>query len=102
MSAIISIAIPSITSAVERNKKKTNEKKIEIIISQAEEYASIYKNKLKIDNNGSFCINVSDILDKGLLTLDETLDTDNISFSGSVRYDNSTKSYSYNEEKCEV
>lgn len=102
LSAIISIAIPSITSAVERNKQKTNDKKIEIIISQAEEYASIYKNKIKRDEDNNFCINISSIIEVGLLTQNDIIDTDNNSLDGSVKYNNNTKTYSYNKNKCEV
>jgi len=109
---ILSIAIPSITSSVERNKEKLNNKKYDIIEAAAETYVSQYKNTINYANftngsksvtedgktrkYGSCCINVSSIQSVGILTADDLLDANENSITGYVCYDNNNKEYVYN------
>jgi len=76
------VAIPSISSAIERNKAKKNAAQIDVI----ESYAEIYyeNNKNYYGSINSFCVNVN-VLD---LTEAEVKDADGNEFVGSVRYIN--------------
>lgn len=68
---IMSIAIPSITSSVERSKAKQREQVINIIISAGELYADKDKNGF----TGS--VTVGTLIDKGYLTLEDAKDPQN-------------------------
>lgn len=70
---IMSIAIPSITSSVERSKAKQREQVINIVKAQAELYADKNKNKLSEDPNG-YIIEISELVSKGFLTKEEAKD----------------------------
>lgn len=74
------IAIPSIGSAIERNKAKKNAAQIDVI----EGYAEIYyeNNKNSYSDIDDFCINVSELN----LTDAEAKDADGDEFDGSVKY----------------
>lgn len=67
---IMSIAIPSITSSVERSKAKQREQVINVVKAQAELYADKNKNTL---HNGDI-IRISDLVSKGFLTKEEAKD----------------------------
>lgn len=67
---IMSIAIPSITSSVERSKAKQREQVINIIISAGELYADKHK-------NGFTSVSVGTLIDEGYLTLDDAKDPQN-------------------------
>ena len=79
LTLIILIAIPSITSTLERNKQKINEQKKNIVLSAAEVYANRYKQNFDYDSflNGTCGIKVSDIKEKELITEDELIGSDN-------------------------
>lgn len=111
---ILTIAIPSITASVERNKKNVFNKKIDIIEAQAESYVNLYKNKINyslfvsgdkeatIDGVsytqiGSCCINISKIVNVGLLSSDDLKDADDKPIEGFVCYDKYTNKYLYNK-----
>ena len=64
---IMSIAIPSITSSVERSKAKQREQVINIVKAQAELYADKHKNNLR---NGDI-IEISELFCDGYLTLED-------------------------------
>lgn len=81
--AISVIAVSSISSAIERNKAKQNEAKIEAIISYAELYYQEHRNTLGL--NG--CIDLGDLN----LSDAEWEDADGKSFDGMVRYTNGNK-----------
>ena len=60
--AISVVAISSISAAIERNKEKQNETKIEIIKSAAKLYYQSHKNSLKIKYpEGTGCIELKDL-----------------------------------------
>ena len=94
---ILIIAIPSITSSIERNKKKMLEKKYDLIEAAAESYVNLYKNGINYTNfkAGTCGIDISKIKNVGLLTDEDLLDSDNNIISGSVWYDKTNKKYYY-------
>ncbi len=69
LAIIMSIAIPSITSSVERSRQKERNSKIELIKSAAELYADRHKNTLSSSN-----ITIKMLIDDGLLTKEEAKD----------------------------
>ena len=77
--AISVIAVSSISSAIERNKAKQNESKIEIILSYAKLYYDEHKNS---ETDG--CINLYEL---GLSDA-EMEDADGNLFEGVVKHDN--------------
>ena len=95
---ILLIAIPSITSSVERNKQKLLEKKIDIIEVAAESYVNLYKNSINYTNfkKGICGIDVSKIVDVGLLTNEDLKYSDNNILDGSVWY--ISNKYKYQSE----
>lgn len=80
---IMSIAIPSITSSVERSKAKQREQVINIVKAQAELYADKHKNSL---SNGSNIIDVSKLFCDGYLTLEEAKDPMNEKYTIDVAF----------------
>lgn len=68
--AIMTIAIPSITSSIDRTKEKQKNAIIELITSSAEIYVDRHKNSVA---NGSI-ISVKILIDDGLLTKKEITD----------------------------
>ena len=86
--AISVIAIPSISSAIERSKNKTLERQKDVI----ESYAEIYYDKyMKNTNKNNFCIDVSK------LNLDDS-ETNNGELAGSVKY--SGGEFVYQDSNC--
>ena len=79
---IMSIAIPSITSSVERSKAKQREQVINIVKAQAELYADKHKNSLSNDN----IIDVSKLFCDGYLTLEEAKDPMNEKYTIDVAF----------------
>lgn len=98
---ILMIAIPSITSSVERNKQKALDKKIDIIEAAAETYVNQYKNKINYSSfkNGNCCIKLSDIKNSGILTIEDLKDSDNNEIVGSVCYNTTDRTYNYSESE---
>lgn len=82
--AISVIAVSSISAAIERNKAKQNDAKIEIILS----YAKLYYEEHK--NSASACIDLDD-LD---LSEEEETDADGNEIKGVVRHTNG-KNFSF-------
>lgn len=98
---ILLIAIPSITSSVERNKNKMLEKKYDIIEAAAETYVNLYKNKINYNSfiQGNCSIDISKIKGVGLLT-EEDLTNDNKVITGSVKYSNNKYTYISSGGNC--
>ena len=92
---IMSIAIPSVTSSIERSKEKQRNSKIELVLSSAEIYVDRHKNTFSA--NG--IITVKDIICDGLLTKEQAKDpfSDKYTLSGYVSYDRSSNSYTWVE-----
>ena len=93
--AISVIAVSSISAAIERNKNKQNEAKIEILESYARLYYSQYKNTLGSSGN----IKLTDLYKVGL-TEEELYDVDGVLFSGCIKY--SSGNFEYTEVDCNV
>ncbi len=74
------VAISSISAAIERNKAKQNDAKIEVIVS----YAKLYYDENKNNLSDSGCIPITS-LD---LTESEREDADGEDFTGGVQYSN--------------
>ena len=90
--AIMSIAIPNISSALERNKKKQTKSKIELIQSAAELYVTDNKN----DISPNTCISIETLIEKGYLDDDDDL-------KGSIVYkklETGEETYTYQNKKC--
>ena len=89
--AISVVAVSSISAAIERNKAKQKEAKIEIILSQAKLYYDAHKNSLSTSGG---CI------DLGLLDLEENelLDADGNIIEGVVTYNNG-KDFKFDKTK---
>ena len=79
---IMSIAIPSITSSVERSKAKQREQVINVVKAQAELYADKHKNSL---SNGD-SIDVRKLFCDGYLTLEEAKDPMNEKYTIDVAF----------------
>lgn len=81
--AISVIAVSSISAAIERNKNKQNEAKIDIIIS----YAKLYydENKNKSEFASGVCIDIDDLERVGYLTDAEKKDADGDVFEGFIK-----------------
>lgn len=67
---IMSIAIPSVTSSMERSKQKQKNSKIEILESAAELYIDRHKNSI---DNGSI-ITIIDLVNDNLITKEQAKD----------------------------
>lgn len=93
--AISVIAVSSISAAIERNKNKQNEAKIEILESYAKIYYDQYKNKF--GNSTSGYISLTDLYNVGL-NEEELYDVDGIPFSGCIKYDSGN--FKYVEDGC--
>lgn len=90
--AITVVAIPSISSAIERNKEKRNKTQYDIIESYAEIYYENHLNKYTSKEN--FCININD-LD---LSPEEKKDANGKQITGKVIYDNDSKEFKYSKD----
>lgn len=79
---IMSIAIPSITSSLERSKQKEYDAKVKLIVSAGEFYADKHKNSF----NPSVGVSVDTLIEEGLLTEEEAKDpTTNNKINGCVK-----------------
>ena len=96
---ILLVAIPSITSSVERNKENALKKKYDLIEAAAESYVNLYKNDLgdKYDDffNSGCNIKIENLKEKGLLTDEDLKDINNKEIVGSVKYED--KKYVFQE-----
>lgn len=94
--AIMSIAIPSISSSLERTKEKQNESRYRLIESSAELYVADNKNAIysKLRNN---CINIPiDLIN--YLTEEEKQDSDGNELGGYVIF-TKPNTYKYQQSK---
>ena len=64
---IMSIAIPSVTSSIERSKQKQYDSKVELVMSAAEIYIDRHKNS--VGTNG--IVTIIDLVDDGLITKEQ-------------------------------
>lgn len=92
---IMSIAIPSITSSVERSKNKQKDQIIKLITSAGELYADRHKNTV----NNTTPISLSDLVGDNLITKEEIKDPFNESktLCGRLEYDETEKKHIWKE-----
>lgn len=94
--AIMSIAIPSISSSLDRTKAKQSSAKEKIIESAAELYVTDHKNN--ISTSGNCYIAVQTLVDEHYLSSDELKDSDGKEMGGAVSYNASNNSYEYSHQ----
>lgn len=84
--AIMGIAIPAITSSVERSKEKQNNTKMKMLESFAKLYVSDNKNDIynKLGDENSCYIRLSTLRDFGYLPTDADQDADGNEFDGVI------------------
>ncbi len=104
LSVIMGIAIPSITSSMERSKNKQNQQKYNLLESYAEIYVTDHKNAVYKDNSSSCCIDFGMLSE--YLPDDALVDADNNTISGSILFtkptNNSPASYKFQKEACNI
>ena len=99
LSAIMGIALPSITSSLERNKEKQNESKYKMLESFAEIYVSDHKNSIYNNLVSDECyIAVSNLESEGYLTNDVNKDKDGAPINGYVIFNKTNNSYKYTKD----
>lgn len=69
---IMAIAIPSVTSSIERSKQKEYDAKVKLIVSAAELYFDKYRNTYP--TSGYNRVAISELIEKGFLTEEEAKD----------------------------
>lgn len=76
--AIVSLAIPSITSSMERSKAKINAGKLEVLGSAGELYLSS-KNRSKLNDyyDGNCCVKISTLKNNDYVSDDDLKDANN-------------------------
>ena len=94
---IMSIAIPSVTSSIERSKQKQKDSKIALIVSAAEVYVDRHKNSYS--GNTTYQIKVEDIICDGLLTKEQAKNpfSEKYTIGGYVAYTRSSSTYEWVE-----
>ena len=97
LGAIMGMAIPSITSSLERSKEKQNQSKIKMIESYAELYVNDHKNTIynNLDSNGSCHIPINILKDNGYLTDDADKSVDGEDIPGSIIFNKKENTYTY-------
>lgn len=99
LAAIMGIALPSITSSMERNKDKQNESKEKLLESFAEIYVSdhkvaIYDNLVSIHADECY-IDISDLRNNGYLSDDADIDANGNQMNGYVIFNKTNNSYTF-------
>lgn len=101
LSAIMGIALPSITSSMERSKDKQNKSKQNMLESFAEIYVADHKNAIYnyLDKKAiSKCyISIKTLKDKGYLSDEADLDSDGKEIEGYIIFNRQDNSYLYKD-----
>lgn len=97
LGAIMGIAIPSITSSMERTKEKQNEEKKAMLESFAELYVADHKNAIysNMGNNVECSISITTLKNSGYLTDDADQDVDGNQINGYIIFNKTNNSYTY-------
>ena len=100
LSAIMTIALPSITSSLERNKDKQDESKKEMLASFAEIYVADHRNSLynwMTANSKDECyISIGTLkAEENLLSDDADKDSDGNPINGVIVFNRENSSYTY-------
>lgn len=80
--AIMEIAIPSISSSLERTKDKQNASRYKVLESYADLYVADHKNAVWVKANPSCYILISKLEEGGYATPDDMMDADDNDLSG--------------------
>lgn len=103
--AITVIAIPTITSSMERTKEKQNDAKKEMLASYAEEYVEDHRNEiyenLKLKDYTSCYISIETLKDGGYLPDGIEFDIDGKYIDGYILFDSENNRYEYKDETNE-
>ncbi len=89
LASIVLIAIPSISSSLEKNKNNINDKKKEQLISAAETYMNIKK----CDYNITCNISLNTLINEDIIYENEMKDSNNNLFDIHIKYDKTTKKF---------
>ena len=86
---IMSIAIPSVTSSLERSKQKQKDSKIELVLSASEIYVDRHKNEYG-NGSGIYQVYVKQLICDGLLTKEQAKDPFNEEYTldGYIQFSN--------------
>lgn len=97
--AIMAVAIPSITSSIERTKEKQNNAKKEMLESFAEIYVDNHKNAInnKLGTNTSCYIRISTLKQESYFKEDAELDADGKDFTGVIIF-TKPNNYEYKDD----
>ena len=87
--AIMSIAIPSISSSLERSKAKEREQKEKIILSAAELYVTDHRNNFAESDT----VSINSLIDENYLKVEDTKDDDDKQICTSITYKKETNEY---------
>ena len=102
MGLLMAIAIPSITSSLERSKEKQNESKYKMLESFAEIYVADHKNSIynRLGENVHDCwIPITTLENNGYLSDDANIDADGEEINGGIWFNRQTNSYTYKKER---
>lgn len=94
--AIMSIAIPTINSSLERSKASQNEQRKKLLESAAELYVA--DNKNNIDKN---CVRIRELKKSGYINGDAMKDADGEIFSGCVVFTYGDDNYVYSDNPAD-
>lgn len=99
LTAIMGIAIPSISSSLERTKDKQNDSRKKLLTSFAEIYVTDYKNAIYKDlGSSSRCyITLDTLLNKGYINDSDLEDADGNNFNGYIIFDKNSGSCQYGD-----
>lgn len=103
--AIVSLAIPSITSSMERSKDKINAGKLEVLGSAGELYLSS-KNRSKLNDyyKGKCCVTLTELKTDGYISDEEMKDANGDKFGEQVYWDKINNVYTTSDssgvDKC--
>ena len=104
LTAIMGIAIPTISSSLERNKAKQDQVKIKILTNAAELYVSDYKNKiydnLRTRDVNTCCIGIDTLKNENYVSSDAAIYSNGSPINGSITFNKSNVSYTYNNTAC--
>ena len=97
----MTVAIPSISSSMERTKVKQDKAKKKVLIAAAEMYVTDNKNFIykQMGDNDSYCIEISTLEDNGYLSDDATKNSNGDTFNGSIEF-TKPNNYEYQEKVC--
>ena len=100
---IMSIAIPSVTSSIERSKQKQKDSKIEILVSAAEIFVDRHKNSYN-DASVEYTISVKELICDNLISKEQAKNpfNDRYTLGGYVKYSKSSNSYTWVENNSSI